>query len=68
MQTCGQVMKFIAKQMANNFERSAKKKTEENLENVMNKIGSHFCHSMYNAFKLKCLLVSITLPGTPENY
>lgn len=50
------------------FWKVSQKRTEENLENVMNKIGSHFCHSMYNAFKLKCLLVSITLPGTPENY
>lgn len=52
--------------MANDFQRSAKK-IGENSENVMNKTGSHFCHSTYHEFKLKCLLISINLLGIPEN-
>lgn len=53
--------------MANNFKRSANK-IGDNLENVMKEIGSHFCHSMYNTFKFKCILVSINLLGITENY
>lgn len=44
------------------------KKLDNNLENVRNKIGSHFCHSMYNTSKLICLLVFINLFGIHENY
>lgn len=42
-------------------------KLDEKLENNMNKRSSHFWPNMYNAFKLKCLLVSINLLGIPEN-